>query len=223
MNQKTRRLNKENNMLDAQISEENQGVFTDMICYLRGSNLSEYNIEVIRHDLAEMVLAAQKRGENINSVIGGNYKEFCDDVIGSLPQKTIKEQLLEGVDIICLSFSILIVIKVLISKELVTFLQSLTSEKIFDYNITFSVGNVVSMMAIIVMATIIVGRVTKNALKTERKHEKVFIFGMSAALMLMFILIGWLANGATFTVNFFAPCILAIVLFVSHRVLNELC
>lgn len=64
MNSKTKKLNKQNNILDRQISKENQSIFTDMICYLRGSNISEYDIEVVRQDLTEMVLSAQKRGES---------------------------------------------------------------------------------------------------------------------------------------------------------------
>lgn len=64
MNSKTKKLNKQNNILDRQISKKNQSIFTDMICYLRGSNISEYDIEVVRQDLTEMVLSAQKRGES---------------------------------------------------------------------------------------------------------------------------------------------------------------
>ena len=63
MNKKARKLNKENNRLDELIKEENQEIFTNMICYLRGSDLSDYNIEVVRNDLTEMVLSAQERGE----------------------------------------------------------------------------------------------------------------------------------------------------------------
>ena len=43
MYQKRKELNRENNTLDKQIFAENQGVFTDMICYLRGSSLSAYD------------------------------------------------------------------------------------------------------------------------------------------------------------------------------------
>ena len=45
MHQKRKELNRENNALDKKICAENQGVFTDMICYLRGSSLSAYDQE----------------------------------------------------------------------------------------------------------------------------------------------------------------------------------
>ena len=90
MEKSTHELRKENNRLDGLIKEENQAVFTDIICYLRGSKLSEHDIEVVRFDLTSMVLEAQERGENIESLFGKcrNYKEFCDEIIDSLPKKT---------------------------------------------------------------------------------------------------------------------------------------
>jgi DNA-binding ferritin-like protein (Dps family) len=69
MNRQTRELNKINNELDKQLNAENENVMTDIVCYLRGANISEYNQELIRQDLLEMFLSAQKRGENIQKVI----------------------------------------------------------------------------------------------------------------------------------------------------------
>ena len=95
MNKKARKLNKENNRLDELIKEENQEIFTNMICYLRGSDLSDYNIEVVRNDLTEMVLSAQERGEGINQVVGNDYKEFCDSIIETFPGKTMFEKVID--------------------------------------------------------------------------------------------------------------------------------
>lgn len=68
MNKKTKEILKANNEREELINEENDKVLTDMICYLRGSNISEYEQELVRADIIEMVLDAQERGENINSV-----------------------------------------------------------------------------------------------------------------------------------------------------------
>ena len=100
MNKKTKEILKANNEREELINEENDKVLTDMICYLRGSNISEYEQELVRADIIEMVLDAQERGENINSVFGGNYKEICDNIIAELPQKTTKQKVLEGVNIV---------------------------------------------------------------------------------------------------------------------------
>ena len=51
-----------------------------MICYLGVSGISKYNQELVRADLIEMILDAQDRGENIQQVMGKNYKQICDDI-----------------------------------------------------------------------------------------------------------------------------------------------
>lgn len=93
MNKKTRELNRINNELDRQLNAENNKALTDIICYLRVANISACNQEIIRQDLLEMVLSAQERGENIQAVIGGDYKAFCDNVIASLPPQNRKEKI----------------------------------------------------------------------------------------------------------------------------------
>ena len=101
MYQKRKELNRENNTLDKQIFAENQGVFTDMICYLRGSSLSAYDQERVRRDLTEMVLDAQERGDTLSDVIGGDYKAFCDEIIASLPHKSAGRRAAEYGGIVC--------------------------------------------------------------------------------------------------------------------------
>ncbi len=92
MSNKLEKLRKLNNNLDKKINKENQPMFTDVICYIRSGNISAFNQEMVRRDLSEMVLSAQNRGENITDVIGGDFKEFCDEVIANLPPKTAKEK-----------------------------------------------------------------------------------------------------------------------------------
>ena len=95
MNKQTRELNRINNDLDKLLYLENNSAMTDIICYLRGANISEYNQEIIRQDLLEMVLSAQERNENIQTVIGTDYKTFCDDIIATFPPKSLKEKIIE--------------------------------------------------------------------------------------------------------------------------------
>ncbi|XOQ43919.1 MAG: hypothetical protein ACFWTN_05640 [Clostridium sp.] len=78
MNKQVKQLKRLNNKLEEQLNEKNREAYTDIICYLRVANISEYNQEIIRQDLLEMVLSAQERGENIQTVIGEDYRTFCD-------------------------------------------------------------------------------------------------------------------------------------------------
>ena len=55
---KSKALLKQNNQREKELTKENNQVLTDMVVYLRGSDLSDYNQELVREDLIEMVLDA---------------------------------------------------------------------------------------------------------------------------------------------------------------------
>lgn len=55
---KSKALLKQNNQREKELTKENNQVLTDMVVYLRGSDLSDYNQELVRADLIEMVLDA---------------------------------------------------------------------------------------------------------------------------------------------------------------------
>lgn len=222
MNRKTRKLNELNNTLDAQINDENQAVFTDMICYLRGSDISEYDIEVVRQDLTEMVLSAQSRGENINSVIAGDYKEFCDNVIDNLPPRTVKQKIVDALDIICWVLSILFLIHIVTSKEMISIIEGIISRKEVDWNISVSIGSAVSMVFMFLLANLIVNIIIKNVFRKEKKLKRLLGFFAGAVFMLLLIMIPWFGKSTLFTINVFLACAVTGVLFVIHKVLETI-
>ncbi len=220
MNRKVKELNRENNRLDEEIWEENQEIFTDMICYLRGSELSEYNIEVVRHDLTEMVIAAQERGEDIEKVIGGDYQNFCDEVIATFPKKTVKQKLISSLDMICLGLAILSVINILISKDTIRMIQYFIAGKDIDFNIAVSLGTVFSAVFIISLAYMMVKIIMKNAFRKDLKHKKIVDFIASAVYGIILIAIAWVGRNTLFTVNIFAAIAVTVALFAGHKILE---
>ncbi|MBS5952133.1 MAG: hypothetical protein KIC47_17805, partial [Clostridium sp.] len=97
MNKKTRLLLKENNKLEKTLTKESINVLTDIVVYLRGSNISEYHQEEVRHDIIEMVAEGEGRNEDISVIIGNDYKEFCDEIISSIPPRSIKERIITSI------------------------------------------------------------------------------------------------------------------------------
>lgn len=45
-----------------------------MSVYLRSADMSRYNQKLVREDLIEMIVDDQNRGDDINKVMGNNYK-----------------------------------------------------------------------------------------------------------------------------------------------------
>ena len=223
MNKQIKELNQINNTLDAQINVENYEAFTDIVCYLRGAAISEYHQEVIRQDLLEMILSAQERGENVQSVVGGDYKQFCDDIIASLPPKTLKERFLTFIDIFCFSLSLLWAINIIIASETIALIYNVLTGQPLDYQIAISVGSVIATALILVASIVIVEVLTKNPFKIGKKQNvhKIKAFIIGAGAMILFLLIAWFGKATLFTVNIFIACLITLMLYVIHRVLAK--
>ena len=65
MTRKCRELLKENNKKEKMINESNISRYTEMIIYLRGSDIDKYNQELVRADLIEMIIDGQERNNDI--------------------------------------------------------------------------------------------------------------------------------------------------------------
>lgn len=172
MNKKTSELNRINNSLDKHISSENQEAFTDMICYLRGANISEYHQELVRQDLTEMVLSAQQRGDDIRSVIGEDYQEFCDHVIASLPPESLKQKIIGFFDIVCWCLSTLGLINIVSSRETISPIRNVITRKPLDFSISISLGSIVSTGIIIAAAFVLVEIITKKSFQIGKQKGR---------------------------------------------------
>lgn len=180
MNKLTKELLKKNNCREEAIFDKNKEIYTNMVVYLRGSELTEYNQEVVREDIIELILDGQQRGDNIQKVMGGRDKEFCDEIIDAMPKKTKKDKVMEFVGTSLNALWILGVIALV--RSLIINLISDTSE----FNFNLSVGDMISIVVIILVANVIVWFITKTAFNAK-KEKKITSF-----------LKTWLITTATF-------------------------
>ena len=220
MNKKTKKLNQQNNLLDKQIAKENQEIFTNMIYYLRGANASEYEIESVRQDLTEMVISAQTRGEDISTLFNGDYKGFCDQVIENLPPRSWQQKLIGSLDMVCWVLSILFLINIVISKSTIDLIGALVNKSKINWNISVTIGNLITILLIIVLANIIVQYIIKNSFKKELKHKKLVGAFIGAGLTLAFLGIAFAGQKTLFTVHLFVAIALTVGLFVVHKILE---
>lgn len=94
MRKKTKLLLEENNRAEEALSKKGQELLTDIVVYLRGSRISTWEQEQVRRDITQMLRDAEARGEQAESVIGPDPKEFCDSIIAELPPMPWWESLL---------------------------------------------------------------------------------------------------------------------------------
>lgn len=138
-----------------------------MIVYLRGSDMTEYNQELVRQDLIQMILDGQERGDDIQKVIGNNYKEICDEIIEAMPKKTRKEKIS---DILELIFSVIWIIGgIFIVKTIVG--NFLGTNK--NWRFILSVGNIINMAVTIIIANVVINYTCKTAFNCGFLSRKV--------------------------------------------------
>lgn len=170
MNKTCRDLRKKNNEREKAILKENDEVYTNMVVYLRGADITQYNQELVREDIIELILDGQLRGDDIAKVMGSRYKEICDEIIDVMPKRTRKEKVKDWVET---SLSCLWIIGgIYLVHQLVSALLSGASS--FDFTLT--VGNLISGIVIILVANVIVEYFCKTALKEKKPTNKVLSF-----------------------------------------------
>ena len=86
MSRRTKLLMKENNDLSSQLRAEDNRVLTDMVVYIRGADISEYQQELVRRDITQMLIDGEQRGDTLEEIIGGDYKDFCSKVKDFAPR-----------------------------------------------------------------------------------------------------------------------------------------
>lgn len=157
MNKQTKALLKENNELEKTLDKETVDILTDIVVYIRGASISEYNQELARRDITNMLIEGQERGETAAEVIGDDYKAFCDAVIAEMPKLSMKDRILDAVQIVCFAFSILIICWFAFSRMISDMSKlPLTS------------GDVISALLIVAAAFGTVGAVTRFAFDTNK-------------------------------------------------------
>lgn len=212
-------LRKENNIKEKQLSKENNLLMTDMILYLKSSDLCEYDIEVIRRELFGMVYEAQLRGDHMSQVIGDDYKEFCEALMDNGRQKTVYEKFLEGAYIAVVGGGMLFLMEVLFSGA---FLHPFRSG-IFTMDITL--GFLTSTAIILVAALAIYWLFTKHAFELSGegalKYKMIFIAGFTVFFSGSILIKMFLGKQILFQLNFLYPATFLVLAYLTIKILGD--
>lgn len=167
MSKRTKLLNRENSEAEKNLSEESSTIQTDIVVYIRNANISEYNKEIVRRDIIQMLLDGEKRGQSPSDVIGDDYKAFCDAVISEMPQLSAKERILTSIrDVlpaICALFGIWIVFSLI---------SSLINGEDWTH-IPLTVFELIAGAVIVIAAQLIVVYITKYSF--ENKNTRLVV------------------------------------------------
>lgn len=197
------KLRKDNNERDKLLTKENGLIMTDMVVYIRSSDLCDYDIEVIRRELFGMIYEAQLRNEAANQVIGDDYKVFCEELMMNGRQKDFYEKFLEWVYIGVVGMGTLFVIEIIFTGFI---LEPFVHGKI---SMPISYGFLISTCLIIAGALGIYWFFTKYSFEMSRKglsfYKVYFIAGFTFYFAGTILIKHLLGDKNLFEINIFIP------------------
>lgn len=176
---------KENNKLSKNLTKENDRIFTDIVCYLRVSNISEVEQEEIISDILRMFLDWQEEGKSIESMVGEDYKKFTENIISAVnPEKSVPKKIKEYLGILIEVFCILITIDF----AFLYFPKLLKGN--FNFNLTYEyeLTMLIRFIIIFIVSCSFVNYICKNSFELSKKSFSklpIFIFGFSASGLLI--------------------------------------
>ncbi|MBC3887526.1 hypothetical protein GH810_04310 [Acetobacterium paludosum] len=193
MNSKTKKLLHENNEFEKNLNDMNKKSLTDIVVYLRGCNISEYHQEEVRKDIMQMVADGEARNENMKSVIGDDFKQFCDEIVNAFPPRSKKEKILVAFSE-AFSLSSLMLGIWLAGGILEAVLKKTTFSALF-----LTLGDVINGLLIVTIAIGIVNFVCKTSFKPVKKSNRIKSFLVTwVVLFLIFASIFLISHFLTF-------------------------
>jgi len=219
MNKETKKVMQENNELEKKMSKKSNEIFLNMIVYLRGSDITEYNQEKVRRDIIDMIIEGEERGDDIDTIIGKDYKKLCDEIISVFPQKNAKQKLIDLIEIALSCIYILGLISVI---KIVT-INLIKKHDILKYSL--SIGDILNAFVIFTLAIVIVNVICKNSFKKPEINNKVFSFFVTwLALMILFcgmIGIAYFLKFIVISTNIIYAVIFVIIAFIANKIISS--
>ena len=214
MSRRVKEMLKENNELQEQLSDDGKKVLTDIVVYLRGVPVSMYEQERVRRDITQMLIDGEKRGSSAREVIGEDYREFCDNIVGEIPHMTWKEKMFVSVRDTLPAVAVLLVI------WCAGRLAEVLAGVLPSFNCPVTLGNLVGGILLLAGAEGLITLLTKYAFESSRSFDRKW----GAVLVIVFIAAvcaNYLITYKVFRIHLGLAVVLTLAIFVAYRILDS--
>lgn len=225
MDKETAKLNRLNNETDALLEGDYQSALTDIVCTLRLKNVEDYQVEVIRNDVTDLLLRAQRSSQSVEQALGGDVQTFCESVLDSAGRKPFRVVALENLQSVLCGLAVLTgftFLANLIAKAVLHFWGGVP----FDGQWDITAGNIATWLVLMaaVYGILYLALSSPSQAKTTRRR-KLEAFAFGAGVMAGCLLLAWLSAAFLPSTVLRLPVIpagvvyliLVIVFLVRHR------
>lgn len=218
MNKKTKILLQQNNEFEKTLNEINKKVLTDIVVYLRGCNISEFHQEEVRRDIMQIVADGEARNESIESVIGEDFKAFCNEIVEALPPLSRKEKILAAVSQVFVLTSLML--GIWFAGEAIEAILNKTS--IAQFYVTL--GDVINGVLIVTIAIVVVNYICKTSFLPVEEPSRIKLFLVAWAILFLIFgsiyLIGHFITLSLFRIPIIVTVLLIGGLYVASRFID---
>ena len=214
MSRRVRKMLKENNELEQQLSDEGRKVLTDIVVYLRGVPVSMYEQEKVRRDITQMLIDGEKRGSFASDVIGEDYREFCDSIVEEIPHMDGKEKAL------VLVRDTLPALVVLLMIWCAGRLAEVIAGVLPSFYCPVTLGNLLGGILLLAGAEGLITLLTKNAFTDGRAFNKKWAVVL-AVVFIAALCANYLLTYKVFSIHLGAAAVLTLAVFAVYRIIDS--
>ena len=214
MSRRVRKMLKENNELEQQLSDEGRKVLTDIVVYLRGVPVSMYEQEKVRRDITQMLIDGEKRGSFASDVIGEDYREFCGSIVEEIPHMDGKEKAL------VLVRDTLPALVVLLMIWCAGRLAEVIAGVLPSFYCPVTLGNLLGGILLLAGAEGLITLLTKNAFTDGRAFNKKWAVVL-AVVFIAAVCANYLLTYKVFSIHLGAAAVLTLAVFAVYRIIDS--
>ena len=214
MSRRVRKMLKENNELEQQLSDEGRKVLTDIVVYLRGVPVSMYEQEKVRRDITQMLIDGEKRGSFASDVIGEDYREFCDSIVEEIPHMDGKEKAL------VLVRDTLPALVVLLMIWCAGRLAEVIAGVLPSFYCPVTLGNLLGGILLLAGAEGLITLLTKNTFTDGRAFNKKWAVVL-AVVFIAAVCANYLLTYKVFSIHLGAAAVLTLAVFAVYRIIDS--
>lgn len=214
MDKKIKILQKENAVLDKQLTKQNNEIITNMIIYLRFSNISDYDMEIIIRDLHLLAIDTQEKNLELKEVIGEDYKAYCDDILSKANRMTRKQSIFYKLSILTTCFYALL----FIFFGLGLFKNYSTYNNL--NNVIITTADVASFFVIILGGVLIYIFLSKAAF-VKRIVQNIVFYSIVVFIFLISAYFNEYYSDVLFSINVFVSFLIVLGLFLVTKLLEK--
>lgn len=212
MRQETKELLEQNNQQETLLSADFQPVLDNMVTYLRATRLPYSIQEQARQQITQLFLAEQEKGASPAEIIGMDFQEYCDALLGQFPQNNRRTRMLCTIRDVALFLGI--------GTAALFLTDVVTTPFTPNHSFTLQIGKLIFLLSLVVFAFSLLKSAGKNAFAPAEK-QKSFEKNLHFAGLLLGIVCIFFLKKPAWEIPFFLPPLVCAVLLLCYGLLNR--